>query len=160
MKIDLSKLKNVKHLSGGKTTAQCPACAAEGADAKGEHLVIFAEGKFGCVVNDNDKSHNRKILQLAGANGGGNQSCRLTIERLKIPDSVVVMKVGRLGLRKAVATADFAHKSAKETGSNLPADKRPPVDLTPVVNSKEWPADGAPEGMDESLHLFLTEAVS
>ncbi len=59
MKLDLNKLLNVKRPGGGKTTAQCPACAADGGDAKKEHLVIYADGRFGCVVQPKDKDHNK-----------------------------------------------------------------------------------------------------
>lgn len=38
----------------------------DGGDAKGEHLVIFRDGKFGCVVNGKDKARNRKILTWNG----------------------------------------------------------------------------------------------
>lgn len=54
-KIDPKKLTNVVE-KDGKTIARCPACAARGNDAKGEHLVIFPDGKFGCVANPKDKS--------------------------------------------------------------------------------------------------------
>ncbi len=99
MKIDQSKLKNVVRKGDGKITAQCPACAAEGGDAKAEHLVIFKDGKFGCVLYEKDKAHNRAILKLAGTDdrGDGGTSCRLTVKPVRVEDSKVLMKVGRLG---------------------------------------------------------------
>lgn len=93
--IDFSKLKNAVDKSG-KTVAQCPACAANGADTKGDHLVIFEDGKFGCVVNPDDKEHNRQILKLAGK-GGSAPRVSVPIERLHIPDSKVLFKFGRIG---------------------------------------------------------------
>ena len=99
MKLDLSKLQNVRHLSGGKTTAQCPVCAADGGDAKGEHLIIYPDGKFGCVVCPKDKAHNKAVLQLVGAHGqgGGGPTCRLTVRPVRVEESRVLLKVGRLG---------------------------------------------------------------
>jgi hypothetical protein len=97
MKLDLSKLQNVKHLSGGKTTAQCPACVADGGDTKGDHLAIFADGKFACVVHPKDKEHNRTILRLSGSPTAGQPACRLTVKPVRVEDSKVLMKVGRLG---------------------------------------------------------------
>jgi hypothetical protein len=65
MSLNISKLKNVKQKTD-KTTAQCPACAEVGGDAKGEHLVIYSDGKFGCAAHPNDKAHRKEIFRLAG----------------------------------------------------------------------------------------------
>jgi hypothetical protein len=119
MKIDQSKLKNVVSKGDGKITAQCPACAAEGADAKGDHLVVFRDGKFGCVVNEKDKTHNRLILQLAGERGGGGEDCRLTVEPMRVPESAVLMKVGRLGRTKPACQPDWnGYPASPATTSN------------------------------------------
>jgi hypothetical protein len=66
MPLDISKLKNITVLNG-KTTAQCPACAADGDDRKGNHLVIFPDGRFGCVVFPGNKEHRWQIARLAGS---------------------------------------------------------------------------------------------
>ena len=69
MSLDISRLQSVRTRSS-KTTARCPACAEAGADAKGEHLVITPQGRFGCVVypgNGPDaKQHRRRIFALCG----------------------------------------------------------------------------------------------
>jgi hypothetical protein len=69
MGLDISELKKV-HDRGYKRTARCPACAETGHDQKGEHLVINADGSFGCVVYSGDsaeaKEHRRRIFALAG----------------------------------------------------------------------------------------------
>jgi hypothetical protein len=69
MSLDISKLQNVR-TRPSKTTARCPACAASGADTKGEHLVITPQGRFGCVIypgNGPDaKQHRRRIFALCG----------------------------------------------------------------------------------------------
>jgi hypothetical protein len=69
MSLNISKLKHVR-ARGTKTIARCPACAETEADKKGEHLVINANGKFGCVVypgNSADaKAHRKRIFELCG----------------------------------------------------------------------------------------------
>ena len=69
MSLDVSKLQKVR-IHGKKTTAQCPACAEAGHNQKGEHLLINANGSFGCVVNPGDsadaKEHRKRIFALCG----------------------------------------------------------------------------------------------
>ena len=66
MSLDTSKLENVH----GKVIARCPACAEGGHDQKGEHLVINADGSFGCVLYPGDsadaKAHRKRIFALCG----------------------------------------------------------------------------------------------
>ena len=64
MKIDHSKLKKVVPKKDGNIEAQCPACNAAGHDATGNHLIVYPDGKFGCVVNQHDAGHNKEILDL------------------------------------------------------------------------------------------------
>ena len=66
MALDIAKLENVSRKPNGKIIARCPACAAEGNDSKGEHLAVFSDGRFGCVVNPKDKSHTKEIFKLVG----------------------------------------------------------------------------------------------
>ena len=70
MSLDLSKLQNVREQSG-KTIARCPACTEAGMDETGEHLVIQADGRFGCVVHPGSagKPHRQRIAKLVGARG-------------------------------------------------------------------------------------------
>jgi len=69
MSLDISKLQNVCG-RGKKVIARCPACAESGHDRKGEHLVIDAEGRFGCVIYPGDRSdakeHRKRIFSLCG----------------------------------------------------------------------------------------------
>jgi hypothetical protein len=69
MSLDISKLENVR-VRGNKVTARCPACEEVGHDQKGEHLVINANGAFGCVVypgNSADaKAHRKRMFALCG----------------------------------------------------------------------------------------------
>lgn len=44
----------------GKWTGQCPACKAEGLDDKGQHLVIFEDGHYGCVLHQGPEGHEHR----------------------------------------------------------------------------------------------------
>jgi hypothetical protein len=68
MSIIISRLEQVKHRQSGKIIARCPACAEEGRDSKGEHLVVMPCGKFGCIANEGEAGadHRKRIFELAG----------------------------------------------------------------------------------------------
>jgi hypothetical protein len=70
MKIDLTKLNHLRD-KGSEQIAQCPACAATGHDSTGEHLIIYADGKYGCVAHPKDKAHRKEIFRLVGTRDGG-----------------------------------------------------------------------------------------
>lgn len=65
MSLDLEKLENVREREA-KTIARCPACAVTGHDKRGEHLILYPDGRFGCVANSGDAEHRRVIWKLAG----------------------------------------------------------------------------------------------
>lgn len=65
MSLDHSLLENIK-TTNGKTTARCPACKECGSDTTGEHLVIYPDGRFGCVVNEGNSEHRKRIFDLVG----------------------------------------------------------------------------------------------
>ena len=67
MSLDIARLELVRQV-GGKTIARCPACAEDGNDEKGEHLVIMPDGRFGCVAHPGaaGKSHRQRIFVVAG----------------------------------------------------------------------------------------------
>ena len=98
MKIGLQKLKNCVKRPDGSVVAQCPACAQSGKDTTGNHLIVYPDGRFGCVVETGDREHNRQILALVGE---GNLATRLEIvpvRAFKAPQSHVLHTVGRLSL--------------------------------------------------------------
>lgn len=65
MPLDVSQLQKVKR-RGDKITAQCPACAEAGADKRGDHLAVFADGRFACIAFQGDHEHRRRIFELVG----------------------------------------------------------------------------------------------
>lgn len=69
MSLDLNELENKSSLirdGSNVTIARCPACAEDGGDRKGEHLIVFESGRFGCAVFPGDKEHRQQIWRLAG----------------------------------------------------------------------------------------------
>lgn len=68
MPLDATKLVGVQRYHG-KITAQCPVCQ----ENSRSHLVIFPDGKFGCVVNS-DPSHRKEIWRLIGTDAPGTTS--------------------------------------------------------------------------------------
>jgi hypothetical protein len=73
--LDLRLLENVID-KGDIIHARCPACALDEADRSGNHLAIFADGKFGCAAHPRDRDHNRKIIAVAGFKGAGQRTQR------------------------------------------------------------------------------------
>jgi len=69
--INIAKLEKVKH-RGGKVIARCPACAENGADKSGEHLVVYEDGRgaVGCVAYPENKPHRARIFELVGDGAG------------------------------------------------------------------------------------------
>lgn len=65
MSLDFSRLENLTD-ANGKSTARCPACKENGCDEGGDHLVLYPNGKYGCVMTPGDKGHTRRIFELVG----------------------------------------------------------------------------------------------
>lgn len=121
--IDTTKLKNLVSLRG-KQQAQCPVCAAAGADSKGEHLVIYPDGAYGCVANPGDEPHRKQIHKLVGSASAPVGYPPMTIKRTVVPESSVVMTLGRFG--RNISTPE--RKTDNPTTSNIssePENTRP-----------------------------------
>lgn len=67
MSLDLAKLEKVRD-RGNKITARCPACAESGNDSTGDHLSIFPEGQYACLLYPagDGNQHRARIYELAG----------------------------------------------------------------------------------------------
>jgi hypothetical protein len=95
MSLDIKKLENVSEKPDGKITARCPACAKDGRDRKGDHLIIFPDKNFGCVKYEKDAEHRKVIQALAG--DGKRQAhvpSKLTVHAFKIQESSTVLNLG------------------------------------------------------------------
>ncbi len=101
-RVDLTKLSQVV-VKEGKTVGRCPACAAQGKDSKGNNLVVFPDGKFGCAAYPSSRRHNRQILDLAGAVEEGDHCYHVSVRRVIHPPSTVIRDFGRLGHTFATA---------------------------------------------------------
>jgi len=95
MSLDIKKLENVQQ-HGTKVIARCPACAQDGADTTGEHLVVYPDGKFGCVAYPKDKEHNKAIMRLAGVRGLSHPP-PFQIRRAVVKEITTIMVIGQVG---------------------------------------------------------------
>ena len=147
--LNLNKLKKVVQ-KDGKIEAQCPACAAAGADSTGNHLAVFPDGKFGCVAHPDDEAHRKAIFKLVGQSSGA-VSHQLKIRRLNIGESRILMKVGRLGRHLPTP----AGKSDKEPPLQEPTEVEKSRPNCPDVEVVETPEPG--EITTEMARQFLAE---
>src|SRR3954464_11638667 len=94
MALDLNKLENVVNVGESKQ-ARCPACAEAGHDRKGEHLRIYADGRFGCCVHPKDREHRKRIFALAGDSEP--KTIRVKVANAKTRATIQTDVLGRLG---------------------------------------------------------------
>lgn len=66
MGLQIDLLEKARTIGGERIQARCPACAESGGDTKGEHLVVYPNGSFGCCIYPGDKQHRRQIFALVG----------------------------------------------------------------------------------------------
>lgn len=66
--LEPAKIEHLRECPGGKRIGRCPACAEQGGDHKAEHLVIYDDGRYGCVVypGNQGSDHRRRIRVLVG----------------------------------------------------------------------------------------------
>ena len=66
--LDVQKLAVSRRLKDGTAVARCPACAGVGQDKRGEHLVVYPDGRFGCVVHPGEagRLHRKAIWEAVG----------------------------------------------------------------------------------------------
>ena len=66
--LDVRRLAVSRRLDDGTVVARCPACAAAGQDRGGNHLVVYPDGRFGCVVYPGDVGwlHRKAIWEAVG----------------------------------------------------------------------------------------------
>lgn len=105
MQINTDALENRVARDDGSVVARCPACAQAGHDKSGNHLIVYPDGKFGCVACPSDREHNREILRLVGQEGG-RRTYTIDIKPLVIPPSTVLLRIGALNAQKPVTAPD------------------------------------------------------
>ena len=77
--LDLDRLEDARENRRGDIIARCPACAASGGDRNCNHLIIYQDGKFGCVACPGDHEHRQEIFRLVGKKGGKGKKKRQVI---------------------------------------------------------------------------------
>jgi hypothetical protein len=107
--IDVTRLTCIFQKEG-KTVARCPACAERGGDTKGNNLVVFKDGKFGCAAYPSDRAHNRAILKLAGGESDNGRIWHVPVRPVIHPPSRVIRVVGRLGRSFTTPTQEMKLK--------------------------------------------------
>ena len=61
----IDRMENVKRV-GKSHRGRCPACAQNGGDQRGEHLMVFEDGRYGCAAHPNDHEHRSEIWKCMG----------------------------------------------------------------------------------------------
>jgi len=134
MGLDLSKLEKVKNHSL-KVIARCPACAETGNDRKGEHLSIYPDGKFGCVVNPvpEGRKHRQRIFELVGIKDGRRNGFKIrkplyfNVLKQNVIQKDILGRLGRYNL--TYARSDFNRdvyiKGIKHNGFKTPVPAVP-----------------------------------
>jgi hypothetical protein len=81
--IDVSRIEKGRRQGDG-WVGRCPACAEGGADTTGNHLKVWKDGRFSCVVNTGSEGayHRKRIFALIGVKEG---------KRSHLPESPVVL---------------------------------------------------------------------
>jgi len=69
MPLDLTKIQGLHNGANGCQVGRCPACAENGRDHTNDHLIIYPDGRYGCIANQGDSEHRKRIWQLAGVGG-------------------------------------------------------------------------------------------
>ena len=80
--IDVNLLEKVKYTQRC-ITARCPACAEIGADKTGNHLSIFPDGKYSCILHTGSLkgTHSKRIYEIVGTKR--KRGCISTIRIIK-----------------------------------------------------------------------------
>src|SRR5260370_16576732 len=116
--------------AAGNARARCPACTEAGHDQKGEHLVINADGSFGCVLYPGDaadaKEHRKRIFALGGdreikslsvhkIRHGTAGTCKSNPKTTAIPSRAIkIHLLGRLGRVYACSSAEIQNEQKED----------------------------------------------
>lgn len=151
MSLNLSELKMVKQ-ADDKVTARCPACAEAGHDHTGNHLTVFADGRFACVVNSgpDGQQHRKRIFELVGVKDRA--TICFQVRKAPLPPEgarrVIQSNIlGRLGhhfspLRNFASNPSGVgdlDKAVKESTKGVPSVPEGPGILNPETPEQKWP---------------------
>ncbi len=99
MRLNTDLLEMKKEYEDGRVTYQCPSCAEEGHDNKGEHLIIYPDGQFGCAAyqGETGKEHRKRIFELVGERTDLSEGFKLYPKIVEPPEILIEDVLGRLG---------------------------------------------------------------
>ncbi len=118
MGLDLTKLQKLRH-QGSKIIARCPACAENGCDRKGEHLIINDEGRFSCVLfpGQAGQQHRRRIFELVGVKEMTKKGFEVRTPLFPLVPRIAVIKKDILG-HLGHLNSSFLYIQNKENNAN------------------------------------------
>jgi len=96
MPLKTEGLVNLKTHPDGSMTAQCPACEKAGTDKTKNHLIIYPDGKYGCVLHPGDTNHRKEIWAINGGKATGQKPVRLRLRKAKEETSVTSVEVEKV----------------------------------------------------------------
>jgi len=113
MGIMIQHLENVKYYNT-KIIARCPACAEQGRDRKGEHLVIFSDGRFACAINPGvgGHEHRKKIYALVGLKNKTWSTCTIKPKKERLRGERILQDdvLGHLGHLFSILSPEKSNK--------------------------------------------------
>ncbi|MCP4986066.1 MAG: hypothetical protein GY928_08350 [Colwellia sp.] len=122
MSIDQGKLENVKN-TGSRIVARCPACAEQGGDKNGNHLLIDGQGRFSCVVysGGSGMEHRKRIWALVGVKDGARQTSSVvvckSIKVRSVPKNT--QKVIKSNVLGRLGRVSLTHARIRESDNNI-----------------------------------------
>lgn len=117
--LNIDHLENVQQ-KHGKLTTRCPACALEGHDKSGNHLVVYPDGRYGCVAHLGDTSHRQEIFRLVGEPGN--------LMHTPVPR---LTSLKEAPLRKLIRTVNLNHRPRLPRQKSSPHEKSDKKQETP-----------------------------
>lgn len=123
MSLNAAKLRRVVKLADGSLRARCPACAESGQDKKGEHLLVYADGRFGCCVHPGDREHRKRIFALAGERV--RRTLAVKVATAKVTGAVQRGILGRLQPTAATVTKPDGPDGVREVETRFAAGRTP-----------------------------------
>jgi hypothetical protein len=134
MGLDLTKLEETRR-QGSNTIARCPACAEDGGDRKGDHLIVYEDGQFGCVLfpGEAGHAHRQRIFELVGAKEWPGNSFEVRRPLSTPHEPVVIQKdiFGTLGTHIFNTRAKELEGVDRGNNNNIQKDSKETVPSVP-----------------------------
>lgn len=118
-------------LSGEKWVGPCPACQKIGADKRGNHLVVWQDGRFGCICHPGEegREHRQEMVRLAPALAGGKTNTNFISIRPDLSNAKKLFEEIQKTLWKKIKTDLAGGVDAIGEGGVIPTSWRGQFDL-------------------------------